>query len=65
LHPRATAAGRDALVRKPAGQTSGVSFTSVARILREWKLQLWRRETFEFSTDSELEVTSARRRSGI
>ena len=34
----------------------GISFASVARIWREWKLQPWRRETFKFSTDPELEA---------
>lgn len=34
----------------------GISFASVARIWREWKLQPWRRETFKFSTDPELDA---------
>ncbi len=34
----------------------GISFASVARIWREWKLAPWRRETFKFSTDPELEA---------
>jgi transposase len=34
----------------------GISFASVARIWREWKLQPWRRETFKFSTDPQLEA---------
>jgi transposase len=34
----------------------GVSFAEVARIWRKWKLQPWRRETFKFSTDPQLEV---------
>ena len=34
----------------------GISFASVARIWREWNLQPWRRETFKFSTDSQLEA---------
>ena len=34
----------------------GVSFASVARIWRKWKLQPWRTETFKFSTDPELEA---------
>ncbi len=34
----------------------GVSFASVARIWRDWKLQPWRRETFKFSTDPELDA---------
>ena len=38
-----------------AGQL-GISFASVARIWREWKLQPWRRETFKFSTDPELDA---------
>ena len=33
----------------------GISFASVARIWREWNLQPWRRETFKFSTDPELD----------
>jgi transposase len=37
-------------------QQLGISFASVARIWREWKLQPWRRETFKFSTDPELEA---------
>ena len=34
----------------------GISYGQVARIWREWKLQPWRRETFKFSTDPELEA---------
>ena len=34
----------------------GISFASVARIWREWDLQPWRRETFRFSTDPQLEA---------
>jgi transposase len=34
----------------------GISFASVARIWREWKLQPWRQETFKFSTDPELDA---------
>ncbi|MBK8459805.1 MAG: IS630 family transposase [Micropruina sp.] len=34
----------------------GISFASVARIWREWNLQPWRRETFKFSTDPELDA---------
>lgn len=34
----------------------GVSFASVARIWRKWKLQPWRVETFKFSTDPELDA---------
>jgi transposase len=34
----------------------GISFASVARIWREWKLAPWRRETFKFSTDPQLEA---------
>ena len=34
----------------------GVSFATVARIWRKWKLQPWRVETFKFSTDPELEA---------
>ena len=38
------------------GRHLGVSFASVARIWREWKLAPWRRETFKFSTDPQLEA---------
>jgi len=34
----------------------GISFASVARIWRKWKLQPWRIETFKFSTDPELDA---------
>jgi transposase len=34
----------------------GISFASVARIWRDWNLQPWRRETFKFSTDPELDA---------
>jgi transposase len=34
----------------------GVSFATVARIWRKWKLQPWRVETFKFSTDPELDA---------
>ncbi len=34
----------------------GISFATVARIWRRWKLQPWRIETFKFSTDPELEA---------
>jgi transposase len=34
----------------------GISFATVARIWRKWKLQPWRIETFKFSTDPELEA---------
>jgi transposase len=34
----------------------GISFASVARIWRDWNLQPWKRETFKFSTDPELEA---------
>jgi transposase len=34
----------------------GISFASVARIWRDWKLAPWRRETFKFSTDPQLEA---------
>jgi len=34
----------------------GISNVWVARIWRKWGLQPWRRETFKFSTDPELEV---------
>ena len=37
------------------GAELGISFASVARIWRKWKLQPWRTETFKFSTDPELE----------
>ena len=38
------------------GTHLGISFASVARIWREWNLQPWRRETFKFSTDPELDA---------
>jgi len=38
------------------GAQPGVSFASVARIWRKWKLQPWRTETFKFSTDPELDA---------
>jgi transposase len=38
------------------GKHLGVSFATVARIWRTWKLQPWRRETFRFSTDPELDA---------
>ena len=38
------------------GRYLGISFGQVARIWREWKLQPWRRETFKFFTDPELEA---------
>jgi transposase len=34
----------------------GMSFATVARIWRKWKLQPWRVETFKFSTDPQLEA---------
>src|SRR6476469_8368581 len=34
----------------------GISFATVARIWRKWNLQPWRRETFKFSTDPELDA---------
>ena len=34
----------------------GISFASVARIWRKWKIQPHRIETFKFSTDPELEA---------
>jgi DNA-binding CsgD family transcriptional regulator len=34
----------------------GMSFATVARIWRKWKLAPWRVETFKFSTDPELEA---------
>ena len=34
----------------------GVSFATVARIWRKWKLQPWRVQTFKFSTDPELDA---------
>jgi transposase len=34
----------------------GISFASVARIWRKWRLQPWRTETFKFSTDPELDA---------
>ena len=38
------------------GAELGISFASVARIWRKWKLQPWRTETFKFSTDPELDA---------
>jgi len=38
------------------GAELGISFATVARIWRKWNLQPWRRETFKFSTDPELEA---------
>jgi len=38
------------------GKELGISFASVARVWREWKLQPWRRETFKVSTDPELDA---------
>ena len=38
------------------GKHLGISFASVARIWREWNLQPWRRETFKFSIDPELDA---------
>jgi transposase len=38
------------------GAELGISFASVARIWRKWKLQPHRIETFKFSTDPELEA---------
>jgi transposase len=38
------------------GRHLGISFASVARIWRDWNLQPWRRETFKFSTDPELDA---------
>jgi len=38
------------------GKHLGISFASVARIWREWNLQPWRRQTFKFSTDPELDA---------
>jgi transposase len=38
------------------GRHLGISFATVARIWRKWKLQPWRVETFKFSTDPELEA---------
>ena len=38
------------------GAELGISFASVARIWRKWGLQLWRAETFKFSTDPELDA---------
>ena len=38
------------------GKHLGISFASVARIWRQWNLQPWRRETFKFSTDPELDA---------
>jgi hypothetical protein len=41
----------------------GISFATVARIWRKWKLQPWRVETFTFSTDPELDAKVRRTRS--
>ena len=38
------------------GKHLGISFASVARIWRDWNLQPWRRESFNFSTDPELDA---------
>ena len=38
------------------GKHLGISFASVARIWREHDLKPWKRETFTFSTDPELEA---------
>src|SRR6476620_2652471 len=38
------------------GAELGISFASVARIWRKWKLQPWRTETLKFSTDPELDA---------
>jgi transposase len=38
------------------GKELGISFATVARVWRAWKLQPWRTETFKFSTDPELEA---------
>jgi transposase len=38
------------------GKHLGISFSEVARIWRAWKLQPWRRETFKFSTDPQLDA---------
>jgi len=34
----------------------GVSFATIARVWRKWKLYPWRTETFKFSTDPELDA---------
>ena len=41
---------------RPLGRHLGIPFASVARIWRERNLQPWRRETFKFSTDPELDA---------
>jgi transposase len=38
------------------GDELGISFATVARIWRKWKLAPWRVETFKFSTDPELDA---------
>src|SRR6476469_2760231 len=38
------------------GAELGISFASVARIWRKWRLQPWRVETFKFSADPELDA---------
>jgi len=38
------------------GAQLGISFATIARIWRKWKLQPWRTQTFKFSTDPELDA---------
>ena len=52
----AGAPGCDALVGATAGQRAGISFASVVRIWRDNDLNPWKRETFKFSTDPELDA---------
>ncbi len=52
----AAAAAGDALDVAAAAAQLGISNVWVARIWRKWRLQPWRRETFKFSTDPELEA---------
>jgi transposase len=42
--------------RMLADHLGGISNVWVAKIWRKWRLQPWRRETFKFSTDPELEA---------
>ena len=48
--------GGHALVQPVAGSAPGVGDATVARAWRKYRIQPWRRETFKFSTDPELEA---------
>jgi hypothetical protein len=48
--------GGHALVEPVAGKQLGVGDATVARAWRKYRVQPWRRETFKFSTDPELEA---------